>query len=211
MKWNERSDTPPFLGIFNQHLSFLLEDACSVFRGTADWFLCFKTSVLYRSGLATLSYPPFSSQWAQVSSKKKSLKLRQNAVRSERGKQCMHTERSTNSSASSIKVKTLFGECLSYWLCISLVTWTLCCIGVMHSFIQRVEQQLNERGAGPDFGTQGHLMFKSSVCLLLSASKCFQLLLFFSFSLFFFNSLSLSFFTSCQSIQICVDSLLFYV
>lgn len=100
---------------------FLFQDA-SCLRGRADWFLCFKPSVMYwlRPTTPTGNGPKIK--------KKISLTLRQNVARFE-----WAAQRLSNSSASSIKVKTLFGECLSYWLCISLVTWILCCIGVMHS------------------------------------------------------------------------------
>lgn len=127
------------------------------FKVTADWFLCFRTSVMYWLGATEVSYPEFSSQRAEVSSEK-CLNLRQNAVRSQRAELCMYTEWATHFSVSSIQVKTLFGERLSYWLCIRPVTWALCCTGVMNSYSQHVKQWQDERDTRPDFEKQGPMM-----------------------------------------------------
>lgn len=103
----------------------------------------------------------FLALWAEVSGKKKKKNVwisdKMQSGLSGRSA-CVERGRKT-SFASSIRVKTLFGECLSYWLCISLVTWSLCCIGVMHGHSQRVEQSGDERGARTDFGKQRHMMF----------------------------------------------------
>lgn len=158
--------------IFNQHPSVPLDDFSTVLEAKQIDFSVLGPLSCIDSGSATLSYPPFSSQWAEVSTKekKKSLNLRRNAVWPERAKQCMYTEWGTHSSASSIKVKTLFAECLSYWLCIRLITRTLCCTGVARGFSQHAEQPWDEKSATADFGESSGMMFKSLVCLDLLLS-----------------------------------------
>ena len=166
-KWKRRWHATILGYIFNQHLSFLLEDACSVSEAQRIDFSVLGASVMYRSRPATLSYPQLLSQGAEVSSKKKKKEKRKKKKRKEkslgevwasRAAACTLSERGTNSSAGSIKVKTLFGECLSYWLCISLVTWALCCIGVARSFFQHVERQRGD-AMGQILEKQGRVMF----------------------------------------------------